>query len=341
MAVRVLPSVNSLEQGQWSDLRTPRSLYETPRWLAETEPVIPGRPLLTAEFRDNELECLVIWRALNSDDPSPYFNIGGLLTRLEVISRLKPGGWTLNCAGMEMHSQILTAPHIEMTPDRLRSHITAAIADQGSAPVMCGFNFLPSDPGSDLLGSLQELGFQEVTGGYRRAVLHITGDSFEDYLGTLTGKQRTKVRSERRIYSESGLRTSISCGPDAFGDDLIYLHRGNRLKHGGPADVEELRELHSRWSRCGGAGCVVIRTYAGESCVGFSLFIRNGTTLHALATGFEDFESKVGPYFENVYYAAVEWSCQNGVKEIDYGIGVTRAKSERGCRITEVPTWYR
>src|SRR5579875_918214 len=123
MAVQVLPSVNSIEQSYWEDLRSPRGLYDTPRWLSETEPVIPGTPLVTGEFHHNKLESLIVWRVLESDDPSPYFNIGGLLARLEVIPRLAPGGWTLNCAGMEMHSQILTAPHIEITPGRLRQHM--------------------------------------------------------------------------------------------------------------------------------------------------------------------------------------------------------------------------
>ncbi len=339
MTVRVLPSVNSIERDGWENLRSPRGLYETPRWLSETESVIPGTPLITGEFDNNKPEALIIWRILKSDDPSPYFNIGGLLARLDVISRLAPGGWTLNCAGMEMHSQILAAPHIEITPDRLQRHIAAAIASQGTPPVMCGVNFMPLDPVRGLPGSLARLGFQEIK-GYRHAILEIEGDSFEDYLGSLTKKQRWKVRSERNDYAANGYRTSISCGPDAFGDDLIYLHRLNRSKHGGPDDIQELRELHSRLARCGGANCVVLRTFLHDSCVGFSLFIRSGTSLHAMATGFEKFDSKVGPYFANFYYSAVEWAYQNGVKEIDYGIGATLAKSERGCRIADVSTWY-
>lgn len=339
MAVQVFPSVNAVTSSDWDRLDKARVLFETRDWLSATEPTIPGEPLITAEFGDEGLDCLIVWRVLRSEDPSPYFNIGGLLARLTESPQLEVGGWTLNCAGMEMHSQMLTAPGFELDAPRLREHIAAAVATRGEPPVMCGVNFLPRKPAQGIPQSLAQLGFHEIR-GYQHAILEVRGDSFDDYLAGLNPHQRRKVRRDRRIFAETGQQISVSRGPAAAGEDIIRLHRNNRRKYGGPGEERELRTFHSAMVRSAGEDFIVIRTYRGAECVGFSMFLRSDDTLHGMAAGFEDCGDKVGPYFECVYYAAIEWAYQNNIKEIDYGIGGTLAKSERGCRIIDVSTWY-
>jgi Peptidogalycan biosysnthesis/recognition len=339
VVVRALPSVNAVSSSDWDRLDKARILFETRDWLSATESALPGEPLITAEFGDEGLESLIVWRMLRSDDPSPYFNIGSLLARLTSSPRLERGRWTLNCAGMEMHSQMLAAPGIEIDAPRLRGHIMAAVAMRDEPPVMCGVNFLPRDPAPGLPRSLAQLGFQEIR-GYQQAILEIRGDSFDDYLASLNPHQRRKVRRDRRLYAESGQRISIGTGPAAAGEDLIRLHGTNRRKYGGPDEEQELRLFHSAMIRSSGEDSLVIRTYRGEACVGFAMFLRSGGTLHGMCAGFEEHSDKVGPYFECVYYAAVEWAYRNNIQEIDYGIGATMAKSERGCRIIDVSTWF-
>ena len=339
VAIHALPSVNVVIPSDWDRLDKARILFETRGWLSATEPALPGEPLITAEFGNEGLESLIIWRVLKSEDPSPYFNIGGLLARLTKSPRLEAGGWTLNCAGMEMHSQILTASGIEIDAPRLREHIMAAVTTRDEPPVMCGVNFLPRNPAEGLPHSLVQLGFQEIR-GYQHAILELRGDSYHDYLANLTRHQRGKVRHDRRLFAQSDQQISISTGPAVTGEDLIQLHRANRRKYGGPDGEQELRMFHSAMARSAGEGILVIRTYRGEVCVGFAMFLRSGSTLHAMCVGFEKHGEKVGPYFECVYYAAIEWAYQNDIKEIDYGIGATMAKSERGCQIVDVSTWY-
>ena len=339
MVVRVLPSVNEITTGDWDNLGKPRILFESRDWLSETERSLPGEPLVTVETGAEGLDSLIVWRDLPAEHPSPYFNIGSLLARLTASPRLAPVGWTLNCAGMEMHSQMLAAPGVEFTPARLREHLTSAVASRETQPIMCGVNFLPRDPAPGLPQSMAELGFHEIR-GYRHAVLEIPGDSFQDYLAGLTRHRRQNVRRERRLFTRTGQRISIATGPGATGDDLIRLHGINRAKHGGPADEQSLRLFHSAMVRCAGDDILVIRSHLGEACVGFAMFLRDGDALHAMCVGFEDLGDQVGSYFECAYYAAVEWASRNDIREIHYGIGATQAKTERGCQIVDVSTWY-
>jgi hypothetical protein len=340
LIIRVLHGIDSLASREWDRLSAPRVVYETREWMSATEPLLPGTPLITAEFGDEGLESLVAWQVMRSEDPSPYFNIGGLLARLTERPLPDRGGWTLNCAGMEMHSQLLTAPGVVFDARLLGAHIDAAVAARPEPPVMCGVSFLPSDSAPGAAAALAELGFTEIR-GYKRAILKIQGGSYEEHLAALPKGKRTKSRRDRRLFTKTGQRTVISTGPAAGGDDLVRLHRLNREKYGSPDnDEQELRKLHTMTLGSAGEDSLVVRSYRGDTCTGFAMFARSGDILYAMATGAEPHQDKIGPYFECLYHAAIEWSCRNGIREIDYGIGATRAKAQIGCTIVDVSSWY-
>jgi len=339
LIIRVLPGIDSLTSHEWDRLSAPGVIYETREWMSATEPLLPGTPLITAEFGDDGLESLIAWQAMRSDDPSPYFNIGGLLARLTERPLLDGGGWTLNCAGMEMHSQLLAAPGVVFDAGRLGAHIDAAVAARPEPPVMCGVSFLPRDSAPGAAAALTELGFTEFR-GYQRAILEIRGDSYEEHLAALPKGKRAKSRRDRRLFAESGQRTVISAGPAAGGDDLVRLHRLNREKYGSPDDEGELRKLHTMTLGSKSEDSLVVRSYRSDVCTGFAMFARSGDTLYAMATGAEPHQDKIGPYFECLYHAAIEWSCCNGIRAIDYGIGATMAKAQLGCTIVDVSSWY-
>lgn len=339
MVVRVLSSVTKIAAEDWGRLSEPRLLFETQGWLTTNEPSLSGDAVVTAEFDGAALKSVVVWRAVDSSDSSPYYNIAALLARLAEAPAPVHGGWTLNCTGSGMHSPMLTAPGVVFDAARLRAHIDAAGRVRDEPPAMCGFNFLPDVPAAGLPGSLADLGFREIR-GYQRAVLEISADSYEGYLAALSSRQRWNARRDRKRYAESGQRVSVATGPAAAGEDLIRLQGYNRLKYGMPHDEQELREKHTALLRCVGDDGLVIRSHKGDSSTGFAMFFRLGTALHALFAGFEPSDDRTGPYFEVLFHAAIEWACRNGITKIDYGIGSTTAKAERGCRIDDVSTWY-
>jgi hypothetical protein len=339
VAIQVLSSVNSVSAEDWQRLGKATLLFETRDWLIANEPSLPGEPVVTAEFNDDGLESLIVWRGIQSSDRSPYHNVAALLARLSGQSSAVSNGWTLNCTGSGMHSPALAAPGISFSGRRLRDHILAASTVRNDPPEMCGFNFLARHPTPGLAESCAELGFMEIK-GYRRAFLEICGDSYQDYLDGLTSRQRWNARRDRKRFVQTGHRISFDTGPAAAGDDLVQLQGHNRNKYGLSHDEDKLRDKHAALLRIVGDDGLVIRSHKDNASRGFVMFFRMGSVLHALFAGFEPTDEPVSPYFECLFHAAIEWAYENGIREIDYGIGATIAKSERGCRIEEISSWY-
>jgi hypothetical protein len=340
MVVQVLSSVNEISSLSWSRLDGSRSLYETQGWLSANEAALPGEPLISAEFdQDSGLTSVVVWIINEATNTTPYYNIAGLLARYNQIQSLPTKGWTLNCAGIGLHSPMLAVSGVVFDAPRLLAHIAAVTEARGQQPVMYGINFLPQCPAPGLPDSLAELGFTEFK-GYQRAVLEIPGNSYDDYLASLSKSKRMNARRDRRLFAGTGQQISFATGPAAVGEDLIQLQGGNRLKYGLVRDDQELRIRHSSLLSYAGDNGLVIRSYRGSVCTGFSMFCRMSTTLYAVCVGFDETDDKISPYFECLFHAAIEWSYANGIKEIDYGIGSGLAKAMRGCRIVDVSTWY-
>lgn len=340
MTVRVLSSVTEISPRSWSRLDGGRTLYETQGWLAANEPALPGEPLISAEFdHAGELTSAVVWLINQAAAPSPHYNIASLLVRHNLSESLPTGGWTLNCAGMGLHSPVLAASGIVFDAPRLRAHITAASAARAQPPLMCGINFLPQCPAPGLTAALAELGFTEFK-GHQRAFLELVGNSYDDYLASLSKGKRMNARRDRRLFTGTGQQISFATGPAAAGEDLIQLQGGNRVKYGLVRDDPELRIRHSALLSYAGDDGLVIRSYRGSACTGFSMFCRLGSTLYALCVGFDETDDKISPYFECLFHAVIEWSYANGIKDIDYGIGSAQAKAMRGCRMVDLSTWY-
>jgi Acetyltransferase (GNAT) domain len=339
VAIQVLPSVNAVSAADWQRLGAARLLFETRDWLLANEPSLPGEPLVTAEFSDDGLESLIVWRGMQGPDRSAYHNVAALLARLTGEPSAVSSDWTLNCTGTGMHSPALAAPGISFNGGRLHDHILAASTIRNDPPAMCGFNFLARDPAPGLAESCAELGFLEIK-GYQRAFLEICGDSYQGYLDRLTSRQRWNARRDRKRFGQTGQRISFKTGRGAAGDDLIQLQGHYRSKYGLGHDEDELRDKHAALLRIVGDDGLVIRSHRGDASTGFVMFFRMGSILHALFAGFEPTDEPVSPYFECLFHAAIEWACENDIKEIDYGIGATMAKSERGCRIEDISSWY-
>jgi hypothetical protein len=281
----------------WQRLGRARLLFETREWLEANESSLPGEPVVTADFNDEGLESLIVWRGIDGSDKSPYHNIAALLARLTGDPSAVCDGWTLNCTGSGMHSPALTAPGVSFNGRRLHDHLTAASAIRNGSPDMYGFNFLGRYRPPGLADSCAELGFLEIK-GYQRAFLELSGSSYEDYLGGLTSRQRWNARRDRRRFAQSGQRISFETGLDAAGEDLIRLQGHNREKYGLPHDEDELRSRHSALLRVVGSDGLVIRSHRGNASTGFAMFFRMGTVLHALFVGFEPTDEPVSPYFE-------------------------------------------
>jgi uncharacterized protein len=165
------------------------------------------------------------------------------------------------------------------------------------------------------------------------SVLECSGDSWGDYLASLSTRRRSRVWRERRAYGESDVVSEIRTGPDALGEDLIEMRANLRIRHGMPPDRErsaaEFRSL-ARW--CGDR-VVVNRAWRDGTVVGFVVLLVDGDTVYARTAGFdyERLSSHHYCYFNLVYYDVLEWGLPRGIRRLELGLSAYPAKRTRGC----------
>ena len=344
MDVAALAGVEAVSEEEWSTLADRQWLFESRHWLLANERRFVGEPLVTVERGCDGLRSLVVWRTTAASVASPYHNILALLRRFgRVPSNNGQEGWTLNCTGSGMHSPVLCAPGVTVTPQMLGAHIRAAIMTQSTTPAAVGFPFVPEHGGvAGLTESLADLGFSACS-DYTRALLDLPGDSFDDYLGRLSAGRRKTVRQDRRQFAFSGLHTAIMTGSAANGEDLLRLQGLNLAKYNLPFDPDPQRErIRALLAACG-ENSLVIRSLDGKTTTGFVAFFWLGDTAHAVFGGFDPNYDRRGAYFECLFYTAIEWAYDHGVRLIDFGLSATiantRAKERRGCRIGPNLSW--
>lgn len=341
MEISLLRSIKEIPVGLFADLET-HSLFETREWLLVNEDAFVGEPAITAEMAGGRLRSAMVWRVLSAGSVSPYHNIPALLRRWDPDLPDPGDGWTLNCTGAGLHSSMLSAPGVRFSADRLRAHLDAAIAFRSSPPVMAGVNFVGLVDVPGISESLTALGFRLVQ-GYRRASLALPGADYADYLTSLTSQCRANARKDRLRYQDLDEKIELSSGLAAAGEDIVRLQAVNLEKYRLPPDPDGIRARHRQLLRAFPSNSLVIRSMAGGRCTGFCMLFRYGHHLHALFGGFDSQPGRSGPYFECVFHAAIEWAYQNGVAEIDYGIGSGKtilAKKGRGCAIGPVSSWH-
>ncbi|WP_377325829.1 GNAT family N-acetyltransferase [Pimelobacter simplex] len=337
--VRADRSVCDIEPSAWRGLRI-RHVFESRGWLAANEPTSAGEPVVTSAWEDGELRSVLVWQATAASDPSPYYNVNALVARWQGGSVGGDDGWALSCTAVGARSPILLAPGAQLDADLLDRHIRAAAGLRSAPPRMVGVNFLPRPPLPGTVEALRELGFAELR-GFSRAKLALSGKTYDDYLDALGSRKRWNARRDRRRFAESGQRVSFATGPGAMGEDVVALQGRNKAKYGQAFDPVETRRRYRDLLGFAQDDGLVVRTWSGDTCTGFALFVRAGRSLHALSAGFGSTQDDVGPYFECVFHAPIEWAYAHGIDEIDYGIGSVSAKSGRGCTVTDEVTWFR
>lgn len=166
------------------------------------------------------------------------------------------------------------------------------------------------------------------------SVLECSGESWEDYLASLSSRRRSRVLRERRAYEGSGVNSEIRSGPDALGDDLIEMRANLRVRHGMPPERERSAAEFEALARWCGDRVVVNRAWRDGAVVGFVVLLLDGDTVYARTAGF-DYE-RLSPhhycYFNLVYYDVLEWGLPRGLRRLELGLAAYPAKRTRGCR---------
>lgn len=165
------------------------------------------------------------------------------------------------------------------------------------------------------------------------SVLECSGESWEDYLASLSTRRRSRVARERRAYEQSEIVSEIRTGPDALGEDLIEMRANLRVRHGMPPDRERSAAEFASLARWCGDRVIVNRAWRDGAVVGFVVLLLDGDTVYARTAGF-DYERLTTHhycYFNLVYYDVLEWGLPRGVRRLELGLAAYPAKRTRGC----------
>lgn len=187
--------------------------------------------------------------------------------------------------------------------------------------------------------ALAERGFHAIPLTYR-SKLRLRGD-FGDFLASLSRNGRFQVTKERRRLAERGV-TTRRCSFDESWPDLLALRCDLVERYGQRANVELETTNMQRLRDCFGTDRLRLYcSFLDDRLVGFTLFVVWRDSWYAAYTGTYDEPSTRAVYFDHFCYAPVADAIEEGVPELDMGIGAWEGKRRRGCHLTEVDLWVR
>lgn len=166
-----------------------------------------------------------------------------------------------------------------------------------------------------------------------QSYVHAFGRTFEEYLARQPGLRRRQWRMEREAYRSSANRTLISEGPRALGLDLVDLRCRQQARRGGAVDRERLERDFVSLAFWSGDNLVVFRAQQHGVTVGYSVFLRDGNTLHGRTAAFDD--ELLAPadcgQVNLLYFEPLVWGMSHGVTRFEMGLAGYAAKRSRGC----------
>lgn len=171
-------------------------------------------------------------------------------------------------------------------------------------------------------------------------ILDVPPGGLDGYIRSLPSGRRNTVRREVRQYAESGVHTTVDCGPTALTDDHVPLRAALRARYGHAAGQRWVETEFAALRRTVADRLVVFSARRDGRTIGYLMAARCGDVLYTRAAGF-DYAASAGAfcYFNLVYYDVIAWAERAGIRRVHYGLGTSAAKHHRGC--TLMPRWAR
>jgi predicted N-acyltransferase len=160
-------------------------------------------------------------------------------------------------------------------------------------------------------GYLQRTGFQYHWQNRNYA-------SFDEFLGEFSSDKRKKVRRERRLVREQGVRMEIVEGADMTDElwDRFYaFYRSTILNHGAIAYLN--REFFSEIGRNLADAVVMVLAWQDKECIAGSINLKGDDALYGRYWGSDRFVDQL--HFETCYYSAIEYCIANGLQRFEAG----------------------
>jgi len=164
--------------------------------------------------------------------------------------------------------------------------------------------------------------------------LDVHWSSFEDFLASLKHKIRKDIRREIRKFNQSGLTLERNSNIEELSERLSVLYTNLFRKYNrdkpSPYGPSFFRDL----SRFAGDKIKLFTAKKGSEIIAFSLTLRQKNTLDGYMFG-SDYNSRTKTdfaYFNLVYYEAIKWAIQEGIRKIYYRLAAENVKMRIGCK---------
>jgi uncharacterized protein len=282
-------------------------------------------------------ETTNLYRVLLAEPKVFNFPTASVAARAELRMRTPPiGEWLPHLAVLYPGFDSFVASSGGPTPALARVLVDAVLSWAAEHTMKAvSFPFVRSD--TVLPQVLAERGFRAIPLTFRSKL--ILGQSFTEYLASLSKNGRSQVTRDRRRLAQAGIRTE-RCSFDEVWPNILAL-RCDLLKRYGLKVDEHLETTNvRRLLTCFGEEQTRLYcSFLDGRVVGFTLFVIWRNSWYAAYTGtYEDPRTR-GVYFDHAFYAPIADATAEGAGVVDFGVGAWEAKRRRGCDLTAVDLW--
>lgn len=211
----------------------------------------------------------------------------------------------------------VTGPRIltpTLTPEIVQA-LSAGARELADARDASSVHWLFTPP--ELNQHLLENGYLQRT-GFQYHWQNRDYSSFDEFLGEFSSDKRKKVRRERRLVREQGVRMEIVEGAnmtEELWDRFYAFYRSTILNHGAIAYLN--REFFGEIGRNLADAVVMVFAWQGDECIAGSINLKGGDALYGRYWGSDRFVDQL--HFETCYYSAIEYCIANGLQRFEAG----------------------
>jgi hypothetical protein len=172
---------------------------------------------------------------------------------------------------------------------------------------------------------------------FPEAEIPLPGSGPGDYLASLPGPRRRRVRAEMRAFATAGYTPGRERLPDIW-HEAVPLVAAVEAKYGGRLSSEQVAEVLRVQAQQFGELGVAFTARRGGRLVGLCVCYPWAGRLYARLVGF-DYPALAGAfeYFALTYYQPIEYCYEQRLTALNLGPGAYRAKTLRGARLS--PRW--
>ncbi len=365
-ATRIHQAIEEIGETNWQKISLNAGFYHSYSWLRSVEGQLTPHTFYITVWVDDQLVAGIPCYLIDNARTYTFFNIPRLLAEDTIINEISPFLEDVEREELQRETAVLLAQQNRLYPTLI------SVAPYGYTATICCHPDLSSQVTQQvidiILDTFQQLATENNVASTAflyvpqqkqllhtqlldrhyipaligaESILHITWDSFDNYLLSYRQKRRKGIRRERRVFQEGGLTIKIG-GIASLDDAVVQMQSNLQKKYGHSGNLERLRRGFEQIKTHLGSSVRVYLARQDEQIVGYALFYEMGKTYYCKQVGF-DYEQldKNFCYFNIAFYEPIIHAIENGISSINYGVGTYEAKLKRGCQLNHLLGFFK